>query len=146
MQIGGFIEWWCFTSVNYSVMVNMDKVGPIYPERGLRQEDSLSSYLFTLVAEGLSTLINKAVIRGDIMGSRYVEGYLKYPIYFLLTTVFCFVGPIFLKWTISWIYFVSMEMHRVRKLIYRSQKYFSAVILVVHPKKILLALWEFAMC
>ncbi|XP_058745919.1 uncharacterized protein LOC131618775 [Vicia villosa] len=50
-----WIHWliMCVTSVHYSLFVNSDRVGPIIPGRGLRQGDSLSSYLFILVSEGL---------------------------------------------------------------------------------------------
>jgi len=50
----------CVESVDYSVIVNNNLVGPIIPWRGLHQGDPLSPYLFILFAEGLSTLIHGA--------------------------------------------------------------------------------------
>ena len=76
----GFSEKWiqwmmmCVSSVTYSVLMNFDGVGPIVPGRGLRQGDPLSPYLFILVVGGLSTLIHKAVIRGDIHGVQVCRG------------------------------------------------------------------------
>jgi len=76
----GFNETWvrwmmmCVSSVTYSVLMNFDRVGPIVPSRGLRQGDPLSPYLFLLVAEGLSTLIHKAVGQGDLHGVRVCHG------------------------------------------------------------------------
>ena len=76
----GFSEKWiqwmmmCVSSVTYSVLMNFDRVGPIVPGRGLRQGDPLSPYLFILVAEGLSTLIHKAINRGDIHGVQVCRG------------------------------------------------------------------------
>jgi hypothetical protein len=76
----GFSEKWiqwmmmCVSSVTYSVLMNFDRVGPIVPDRGLLQGDPLSPYLFILVAEGLSTLIHKAINRGDIHGVQVCRG------------------------------------------------------------------------
>jgi len=57
-------------TVDYSVIMNKEMVGPIIPGRGLRQGDPLSPYLFILCVEGLSTLIRNAENRGDLHGVR----------------------------------------------------------------------------
>ncbi|GAU43245.1 hypothetical protein TSUD_241360 [Trifolium subterraneum] len=76
----GFTDVWirwvmmCVSSVNYSVLINSDRVGPISPGRGLRQGDPLSPYLFILVTECLTALIHQAVGRGDLHGVRICRG------------------------------------------------------------------------
>jgi len=68
----GFDRQWvrliiiCLETVDYSVIVNNEMVGPIIPDRGLRQGDPLSPYLFILCAEGLSALFRKAQRCGDL--------------------------------------------------------------------------------
>ncbi|PNX62048.1 ribonuclease H, partial [Trifolium pratense] len=71
-----WISWimMCVSSVNYSVLMNYDRVGPIISGRGLRQGDPLSPYLFILVAEGLTSLIHQVVGRGDVHGARICRG------------------------------------------------------------------------
>ncbi|MCH98242.1 RNA-directed DNA polymerase (Reverse transcriptase), partial [Trifolium medium] len=70
----GFSQKWidwimlCAEMVDYSVIFNGQKVGPIVPGGGLRQGDPLSPYLFILCAEGLSALIKQAENRGDLHG------------------------------------------------------------------------------
>ncbi|KAK6115594.1 hypothetical protein DH2020_007863 [Rehmannia glutinosa] len=72
----GFDSTWvrwimmCVTSVCYSIGVNGEEVGPIIPERVLRQGDPLSQYLFILCAEGLSFLIKDAEDNDRIHGVR----------------------------------------------------------------------------
>jgi hypothetical protein len=62
----GFSAQWiklvmnCIMSILYSVVVNGEPNGMIYPLRGLRQGDTLSPYLFLLCGEGLSALLHRA--------------------------------------------------------------------------------------
>ena len=51
----------CLTTAFYSVFINGEPKGWITQSRGIRQGDPLSPYLFLLCAEGLTTLLNKAV-------------------------------------------------------------------------------------
>ncbi|XP_058746332.1 uncharacterized protein LOC131619227 [Vicia villosa] len=51
-----------------SVMVNGSPTKEFKVERGLRQGDPISSFLFVIVAEGLKGLVNKAVENGDFAG------------------------------------------------------------------------------
>lgn len=75
-----FLDYWinrnmlCVESVSYSILFNYDKVGPIFPGRGLRQGDPLSPYLFIIFAEGLFSLIRQAGMRGDIYGGKICRG------------------------------------------------------------------------
>ena len=67
-----WVQWimMCVKSIDYSVIVNNNMVGPITAGRGLWQGDPLSPYLFILCAEGLSALIRQAEGMGDLHGVR----------------------------------------------------------------------------
>ncbi|XP_018475855.1 uncharacterized protein LOC108847163 [Raphanus sativus] len=58
----------CINSVTYSVMLNGHSHGFIRPERGLRQGDPLSPFLFILCAEALVNVLNQAESQGKLHG------------------------------------------------------------------------------
>lgn len=95
LQMGFDRQWvqWimmCVETVDYSVIVNNEMVGPIIPGRGLRQGDPLSPYLFILCAEGLSTIIRKVERREDLHGISTALMHLLFLTFCLQMTVFCF--------------------------------------------------------
>ncbi|OMO52105.1 reverse transcriptase [Corchorus capsularis] len=72
----GFCEFWttrvmeCITSTQFSIVLNGERGDSFTPERGLRQGDPLSPYLFILITEVLSQLITKVIASGDWQGFR----------------------------------------------------------------------------
>ena len=76
----GFAHRWielvikCVTSVSYRIKINGEYTESFRPQRGLRQGDPLSPYLFILCAEGLSGLIKKAEEKDNIRGIRICRG------------------------------------------------------------------------
>jgi len=80
MRLFGFSEQWInwimgtVRSVNYSVLINGIPHGTIKPQRGIRQGDPLSPYLFILCADILIHLINSRVSHGDNYGLRIGNG------------------------------------------------------------------------
>lgn len=76
----GFAERWvelillCVSTVTYKVLQGNKEVGPIVPSRGLRQGDPLSSYLFIICAEGLSSLLRKQDRAGLMHGGWVAKG------------------------------------------------------------------------
>jgi hypothetical protein len=74
MRKMGFADKWvdtimlCISTVRYQVKFNGSLSDVITPQRGLRQGDPLSLYLFLLCAEGLSSLLNHAEMCGELEG------------------------------------------------------------------------------
>ena len=58
----------CVTSVKYVVMVNGKPCGEIKPQKGLRQGDPISPYLFIICAEALGALMTKENEEGALTG------------------------------------------------------------------------------
>ena len=78
-KLGFHLRWrssmiQCISSITYSVRLNGKPWGHITPSSGLRQGDPLSPYLFLLCAEGLSTLIKKAISYGIMEGVSVCRG------------------------------------------------------------------------
>ena len=76
----GFDAMWvdlimlCVFTVRYSMLREGKVIGPIIPCRGLRQGDPLSSYLFIICAEGLSSLIRRKERDGLLHGVKITRG------------------------------------------------------------------------
>ncbi|KAL4342904.1 hypothetical protein AHAS_Ahas11G0025000 [Arachis hypogaea] len=58
----------CVKSASYRFKINEKLSTKIYPQRGLRQGDPLSSYLFILAAKSFSILMDKAMSDNLISG------------------------------------------------------------------------------
>ena len=74
MEKMGFDHVWirwimsCVTTVSFSVLMNGMEHGFIKPERGIRQGDPLSPFLFILCAEALVNCLNKSEESGRLQG------------------------------------------------------------------------------
>ncbi|KAL0408773.1 UNVERIFIED_CONTAM: putative mitochondrial protein [Sesamum radiatum] len=81
----------CITSVKYSFVLSGIQFGSVIPQRGLRQGDPLSPYLFLLCTESLSSLFRSADERGTIPALRFAVEPLRCPIFLFAddTMLFC---------------------------------------------------------
>jgi hypothetical protein len=60
----------CVTMVSYMIKINNSYSYITHPQRGLRQTDPLSRYLFLICGEALSCHLNKAGEDGQLEGVR----------------------------------------------------------------------------
>ncbi|CAN6585727.1 unnamed protein product [Malus baccata var. baccata] len=58
----------CISTVSFSVLINGSPTGFFRPNRGLRQGDPLSPFMFLLCTEGFSMLIRRSLERGALHG------------------------------------------------------------------------------
>lgn len=67
-----FVNWMmeCVTTVSYSFLLNNEVSGSVHPQRGIRQGDPLSPYIFIICAEVLSGLCSTAQDTGSLPGIR----------------------------------------------------------------------------
>jgi hypothetical protein len=81
MQCFGFFDKWikwinqCITTTSFSILLNGGSYGFFHPQRGLRQGDPLSPFLFIMGIEVLSRLLLRAENTSQIHGIRAVRGY-----------------------------------------------------------------------
>ncbi|CAN6576692.1 unnamed protein product [Malus baccata var. baccata] len=61
----------CISTVSFSILINGLPTGYIQPQRGLRQGDPLSPFLFLICTEGFSSLIRKGMERGVLHGYKF---------------------------------------------------------------------------
>ena len=72
----GFFDTWvhwvmeCVTTVSYSFLIGNEAKGSVNPQRGIRQGDPLSPYIFIICGEVLSGLCKKAQDMGSLPGVR----------------------------------------------------------------------------
>lgn len=67
----------CVSTVHYSFLFNNEVVGKVVPQRGIRQGDPLSPYIFILCGEVLSGLCKKAQDDGSLPGIRVARNFPK---------------------------------------------------------------------
>lgn len=58
----------CVTTVSFSILINGHPFNKFLPQRGLREGDPLSPYLFIICAEVLSSLLTKGLSEGKYHG------------------------------------------------------------------------------
>lgn len=99
LKMGFSIDWVALmmqyvSSVNYKVLLNGQPKGHIVPERGLRQCDPLSPYLFIICTEALIANIRKEEREKRLTGLKLHEEAHIFLIFYLRMIVYFSVRPL----------------------------------------------------
>ena len=91
-----WLRWikWCISTASFSVMLNDSPEGFFRSSRGLRRGDPLSPYLFVLVMEAFSLLVDRGTEGGFISDYKFkgrngTERQITHPLFADDTLVFC---------------------------------------------------------
>ena len=101
----------CIKTATYSILINGEPHGNIVPQRGLRQGDPLSPYLFLFYTEGLHGLITKVANCGDIRGGSICKNGTKLMHLLFATIALFFAGPQKLNAAHYSMYNLPMRVH-----------------------------------
>ena len=87
--------YFCVSTVRFSVLVNGSSAGFFQSYKGLRQGDPLSPFLFILVMEALSRMVQRGVsgglLEGFEVGGNFGGGKLRSLIFCMRMIRLCFV-------------------------------------------------------
>lgn len=64
----------CITSVTYSFVHNGGVFGEVHPQKGIRQGNPMSPYIYILSVKGLSAILRRYEDTGLIHGCRIARG------------------------------------------------------------------------
>lgn len=87
----------CIKSVTYSFLHNGVIFGEVEPQRGIRQGDPISSYIYILCAEGLSSILRRHEEVGLLHGISIARRHLIFRISYLQMIVICFFARMLWK-------------------------------------------------
>lgn len=143
----GFCSKWvnwvmlCVRSVEFSVIVNDNLVGPIHPARGLRQGDPFSP-IFSLFVLKVYPLLSKGQIEGgSFMGAKFVVLFLLSLTCFLLMIACSFVRPLLRSVLSSKMSLLCTRKPPVKPLTLINREYFSARMYRRSFRRISLTFW-----
>ena len=133
----------CMTTVSYSILISGEPSDIIRPNRGIRQGDSLSPYLFLLCIKGFHSLINQASTLGRFRGiSICRSGSRPIHLYFVDDSLF------FCSASVQECHYIygllkTYEEASRQQLNREKTTIFSAKLLTRRFKRILLKYWEY---
>lgn len=92
-----FLIMKCISTAHFSFMLNGSSFGSLEPQRGIRQGDPLSSYLFIMCSEVFSSLLQDLQVCGKISGVSVAHGALVFHTSFLRTTLYFWERRLWMK-------------------------------------------------